>query len=380
MKDRLTLGAMVLGLAMIVPAVAQVKPEESTSKVKKVMRYTKCAGFLHTDGQRDLAAVLTTLSASKGFQVTNVNSDAQLTPEFLSQFQVIIWDNNVNGGGSVPSLTARTAVMDFVNKGGGWLLVHGAADHQNTWTDLQQVLQTTFSRHGNQGAADVVFDNEALAHKELKWMMDGWPKTVRFSRDEWYGFQNSVRKRPGITVIATAANGQANILVEPADGSKDHTYIYAKEIGKGRALYTAMGHGGNEFYTQAGGFAAKAVWENLRYLAGDFQNGCTNKNSSNYNPDARVDDGSCLTSGVSGVQGGTLPGITVIQGDRRTQLNFPHSDRFSVELWDAAGAKVWTRSYETTTEVVLDRNIRPGVYNLVAMAGKNRISHRMIIF
>lgn len=380
MKYRNALGGFLLGLCVAAPAFAQVKPAESTSKVKKVLRFTKCAGYLHDLGQRDLLAVLNTLATSKGFQLTNQANDALLTPEYLAQFQVVIWDNNVNGGGSIPSLTAREAVLNYVNNGGGWLLVHGAADHQNTWAGLQTALQTTFSRHGSQGAADVVFDAQGKAHKELKWMMNGWPASVRFSRDEWYSFQNTVRGRPGITIIATAANGGSGVLIEPSDGSKDLTYIYAKEMGKGRMLYTAMGHGGNEFYTQAEGFAAKAFWENMRYVAGDFQNGCTNKNASNFSADARVDDGSCASVGtIPGAQAASRSGITVVQAGRRTQLNFPHENRFSVELRDARGAVVWTRNLENTSEINLERGFRPGIYHLVAKAGKNVATHRVVL-
>lgn len=375
----IALKSLMVGLCALAPAFAQaVKPAESTSKVKKVLRFTKIGTneYLHQDGQRDLLATLNTLATSKGFTLTNQANDAVLTESYLKDFQVIIWDNNV--GNAVPATAARDAVMKYVNDGGGWLLVHGAGDHKNAWPAYSTALQTTFSTHGAQGAADVVMDPQGLAHKELKWMMDGWPARVRFTRDEWYSFQNSVRGRQNMVVVATAA-GESNIVNPPRDGSNDLTYIFAREMGKGRLLYTAMGHGGNSFYTQADGFAVKALWEKMRYVAGDFQNGCTNRNASNYDSTARVDDLSCITTSISGPGAISRNGITVVKGAQRMHLNLPHEGRVSLEVRDPRGALVWSGVQENASEIQLGQNILPGVYNIIAKAGKNRLTQQMLI-
>jgi len=92
-----------------VPASAQAKPAESTSKVKKVMLYNRIGGWPHTDGIADVKSVMTKLAAAKGFQLTQVADDVGITLDYLKQFQVIVWNNNTNGGSSMPSSTARSS-------------------------------------------------------------------------------------------------------------------------------------------------------------------------------------------------------------------------------------------------------------------------------
>ncbi len=379
MKNHKLTMAVILGLCAAAPTLAQTKPPESATRVKKVLRFYKVGPgeYIHTDGQRDLEATLKTLSTSKGFELVHSNNDAQLTASYLSQFQVIVWDNNVNAGTSVGSVASREAVINYVNGGGGWLLVHGAGDHKDSWEAFKNAMQTKFSSHGAQGAADFVLDPEGLAHKELKWMMSGWATTTRFTRDEWYSFQNTVRGRQNIVIVATAKNGASGVLNPMGDNSGDHTYVFAREMGKGRVMYTALGHGGNSFYTQANGFAVTALYENMRYVAGDYKNGCTNKNASNYDSLARIDDGTCSPTGIGGVKEATKADITVMGKGFKTKLNFPHESKYTVELRDMRGALVWSEVLVNTSEINLDGKVRPGMYQLVARAGKNVLRHRL---
>jgi uncharacterized protein len=300
-----------------------------------------------------------------------------LTDTYLKDFQVIIWDNNV--GNAVPSTAARDAVIKYVNDGGGWLLVHGAGDHQDAWPALKDAMQTKFSDHGSQGPADLVLDKEGFAHKELKWMMNGWPEKVRFTKDEWYSFQNSVRKRQNIVIIATAANGGTNVINPPRDGSNDLTYVYAREMGKGRMLYTAMGHGGNEFYSQAEGFAVKALWEKMRYVAGDFQNGCMTAGDSKFNAAARVQAAdSC--AGVTGIKTpDSQSDFTVLKGDQKLRLNFFHTGNFRLTLRNLRGSVVWRGTVDASSnEVSLGGAIPPGTYQLEARNGKNVAQYKLV--
>ena len=123
--------------------------------------------------------------------------------EYLKQFQVIVWNNNTNGASSVPSATARQAVLDYVDQGGGWMLICFAGDHHDTWPGLTERLGTKFSLHAKIDTREVVLDTAARAHGELKWMMQGFPEVFELN-DLWLSFQNTVRPLPGVTVVATS--------------------------------------------------------------------------------------------------------------------------------------------------------------------------------
>lgn len=370
--------AIGIAAASAAPASAQTKPPDSATKIKKVLLYNKIGGWVHTDGRRDVTAVMNKLAPAKGFALTVLEDDAVITLDYLKQFQVIIWDNNTNGANSIPSLVARKAVLDYVNGGGGWLLIHGAGDHSDSWADLRTALGTKFTTHGNQGQADAILDPKVKDHKELKWMVQGIAEKFRL-HDEWYSFENTVRPLPNVTVVYTAGGGTTAVLKPPADGSNDFTYIWARTMGQGRLLYNAIGHGGNELMSQADSVVAKLYWQNMRYVAGDFQNGCTNKNASNYNAAARVDDGTC--AGVTAVNPGrTLQGITVTHGGLRTALDFSHGGDYSVRLRDMRGAVVWERAVAAgTDEVAVGEGVKPGVYTFEARNGRNAASRRLVL-
>jgi hypothetical protein len=372
---------MALVTAFSVPSFAQTKPAETTSKLKKVLHYTKCGGYIHVDGQRDMTAVLNILAAKKGFTVTHSGDATLLNLANLKTFSAIIWDNNVDGGASVPDPAQRQAVLDYVNQGGGWLLVHGAGDHHNSWNTLQTVLGTTFSTHGNQGAGDITYDAEATKHKELKYMVQGLPPKARITKDEWYSFQNTVRGKAGVTVVAIAGGGTSDVILPLGDNSKpeDHSYVWAKDMGTGRSLYTAIGHGGNQLYAQADSFAVKSVYENLRYVAGDYQNGCTNANASNFNAAARVDDGSCVTTGLQG-SGKTESNLEISYHGMKTSMDFAHDGRFTLELRNVQGAVVWHQDVSGGTQAQIDPQVLPGVYYLTAKNRKSLAKQKMLLF
>lgn len=374
-------GFLCLGLGAAPAAAQATKPAESTSKVKRVLLYNKVGGWVHTDGIADVKTVMTRLAAAKGFQLTQLDTEANITLNYLKGFNVIVWNNNTNGASSVANATARTAIIDYVNQGGGWLLIHGAGDHANSWAELTSTMGTRFTVHGAQGPGEAVIDDAAKAHKELKFMVQTVPATFNL-RDEWYAFQNSVRPLSGVTVIATAraVAGSNNVVVAYGDGTNDKTYIWARELQQGRFLYNAIGHGQNSLMAQADSVVPKLYWENLRYLAGDYKNGCTNRSAQNYDSTARVDDNTC--TGITSISGpGAIfrSGITVVKGSQRMHLNLPNDGRVSLEVRDPRGALVWSGTQENTSEVQLGKNIRPGIYNIVAKSGKNRLAQKMTI-
>jgi type 1 glutamine amidotransferase len=380
--NKLTAAAAALCLGLgAAPTAAQTKPAESTSKVKKVLLYNLIGGWRHVDGIADVKSVMTKLAAAKGFQLTQTEDPSPFTVEYLKQFQVIVWNNNTNGASSVPSNTARQAIIDYVNQGGGWFLIHGAGDHANSWTQLTQTLGTSFTRHGNQGAAEFVVDNEAKEHPELKFMVQTVPATVRLT-DEWYSFQNTVRPLPGVTVVATArpVSGVNNVIVPVADGSNDLTYIWAREVGKGRMLYNAVGHGQNQLMAQQDSVVPKLYWENLRYAAGDFQNGCTTQGDSKFNAGARVHvSDSCSTVSVA-LPGPSRGELMVTRGATMTRVAFPHAGSFSIRLRDVRGALVWQKTMPAgTSEIQLGEGIKPGVYHLEVRNGRNVATQRLAL-
>lgn len=345
------------------PATAQTKPPESTSKVKKVLLYNKAGGWVNEFGIPEVKAAFSKLASAKGFELVQLDSDTVITLEFLKQFQAIVWNNNNNGGASVPRAKARQAVLDYVDQGGGWMLICFAGDHQNTWPGLAERLGTTFTTFAKIDRGEVVLDTAASAHGELKWMVDGFPDVFELN-DIWLTFLNTVRPLPGVTMVATSRGipGIPDVVLPTSDGSGDNAYIWAREVGEGRLLYNAIGFGFNKIMEQQDSIVPRLYWENLRYVAGDYRNGCTTPASSGFDSAARVHvEAMCSTTGLSAAP--VRPNLVVVMEGGRIRLAQAAPRPFTIRVRDIRGTKVWERALPAGTgEIILNDALKPGVY------------------
>jgi hypothetical protein len=374
------------GLAMITalclsfaPAGAQTKPPESASKIKKVLLYDKIGReeYSPMDGIAAVKSSLSSLASAKGFELFHLRDDAGITLEYLKQFQVIVWNNNI--GNAVPSAIARQAVIDYVDQGGGWMLICFAAYHNDIWPGLTERLGTKFSDWGSIDTGEVVLDTAARAHGELKWMVQGFPEVFKL-KDLWFAFYNTVRPLPGVTVVATSRGipGIPNVINPPRDGSGDNAYIWAREVGQGRLLYNAIGFGQHNLMGQQDSIVPRLYWENLRYAAGDYQNGCTTPGSPGFDPAARVHiESQCSPTGLTAAPARTS--LVVSKGGLRMRLASPEG-AVRVRLHDLRGALVseWTLPSGTRT-LILDGDLRPGVYKLEIRGQASLFQSRLLL-
>ncbi len=361
-------------------ASAQTSPPESTSKVKRVLLYNKVGGWMEPLAIPEVNAVFKQMAEAKGFELDSLTDDNQLTPEFLKKYQVIIWNNNTNGRASVPTASARDAVAEYVHQGGGWLLIRWAADHNDTWPQLQDMLGAKFTNHPLPGKADLVSDSGAKRHPELKHVLAAIPESIRLT-DQWFRFNANVRPLTGVTVLYAAKNGEAGVLAPGPDSSDDHPMVWARSIGKGKLLYSSPGQGASHVTAQADSAIPKLYWQSLRWLAGDFQNGCTDKLSPRYDSSARIDDGSCaaLSARLSRQPISKTPQIMAKVGQRlRIDLSGNIDTRITIR--DLRGAVVfWRTITEITPEFSLDAALNAGVYQLETRSLEKVARYRLII-
>lgn len=358
---------------------AQTKPSESTSKVKKVMLYNKIGGWVAVDGVAAVKAAFSKLSEAKNFELVQLDDDSLITLDYLKQFQAIVWNNNTNGTGSVPRAKARQAVMDYLNQGGGWMLICWAGDHGDTWPGLAETMGTKFDLDGMIDRGEVVLDSAASLHRELKWMVDGFPHVFELN-DLWFSFSKTVRPLPAVTVIATARNipGYPPVVFPTADSSGDNVYIWAREVGQGRMLYNAIGYGKNNLMAQQDSIVPRLYWENLRYVAGDYQNGCTTPSSPGFDPAARVHvEAMCSVTGMK--PSPTSSKALLSKGGRRMRLAIPDGP-YEIRLRDPRGALIWERSLPAgSDEIALDADLGPGIYPVEIRSATRTLQFRLAL-
>jgi len=309
------------------------------------------------------------LAQSKGFSVDTASSDSFLTLENLKRYQTIVWNNN--HGISVRNVLARKTVSDYVRQGSGWMFVNLSNEHDNSWAFIDSTISRGTS--GCQGAsvwATLVADSVVKSHPDLRCFVSALPDTISLNTDWLRAIrfpEDSTRFKPIYRVKNTPW-----ITVTPNPEFYNDNYIWAGNHEQGKAIAIPLGwhggFGGTDLMVQANSAVSRLYWQGLRWLAGDFQNGCINPEMPNFDPQARVDDGSCQIVGI----GAKLrhSGNQVEMAGRRILLNSPVSARSRLRLYDLRGHTVWTYTApQSLSDFDLPDGMLTGLYFLDVTEG-----------
>lgn len=221
--------------------VYETVPPKLPTDLKRpaILVFSKTSGFRHEEAIPAAGKLLAAIAGEKGWGIYQTENGAAFSPEILSRFDAVVFSNT---SGDVFTPQQRAAFKSFLENGGGWVGIHAAGDNSHeAWNwYVDNVIGTHFVGHPMdpqfQQATVRVEDRTNPASKGLP---GEWRRT-----DEWYSFDKSPRK-PGITVLATLDESTYRLKgmfgQELAMG-KDHPIVWARCVGKGRALYSGLGH------------------------------------------------------------------------------------------------------------------------------------------
>ena len=319
------------------------------------------------------------LARSKGFSVDTASSAAYLTLDNLKRFQVIVWNNNHSGIQSVPDTQARNAVSEYVRQGGGWLLVNLANDHLGGWPFLDSLIGPgTNGWQGKSVPALLVVDSSAQKHPELRYFVLAMPDTIPL-RTNWLRVNSRMDEFEQLKTIYRVKN--ADWIAADPHRITDK-YIWAGTRGLGKALSIPLGWhgsiGASDIMAQADSAVPKLFWQGLRWLAGDFQGGCTNPAMPNFEPQARVDDGSCPALGIRVNRRQTR--ISASVSGRRVRFNTPISGGSRLRMLDLRGHTVWTSVAPVSADAIdLPDGLRAGLYILEGSGTDMSFQARLLV-
>lgn len=218
------------------------RPSFKMAKGKpRVLLFEKMTGFRDTPSVLAANAAFTALAKRNGWALAVTDKGGAMHPSVLRQFDIVIW-NNVSG--DVLTLTQRKAFQAFVEKGGGFVGIHGSAGDPVYFWDWypDTLIGARFIGHPSepqfQDAQVVIEQSPSGIGSNLA---PGWTMN-----DEWYSFARSARLN-GAEVVATlneqtytpGINRFGNI---PLAMGKDHPIAWTRCVGKGRSFYSAIGH------------------------------------------------------------------------------------------------------------------------------------------
>jgi len=185
---------------------------------------TATAGFRHDSIPAARQAVDTLASTSGEFTVTATEDLSAMSASNLASYDVVMFALT---SGELP-LTApqRTALVDFVSSGHGFIGIHSATDTLYEWPDYGRLVGAYFKEHPWTQQGTVIAENGS--HPANAGVAE------RFSLlEEFYTFQDNPRGRVQVLLRLDASS---------VGSTGDYPLAWAQSFGSGRTYYNALGH------------------------------------------------------------------------------------------------------------------------------------------
>ncbi len=220
-------------------------PQEHENRPVRMLVFTRTEGFRH-DSIPAAVAALRELGDGLGWQVEHGEDAAAFSPGNLVRYRVVAFANTT---GDVLDEGQQAALRAFVERGGGFVGLHSAADTEYGWPWYGELVGAWFDSHppGLQTTA-VVFEG-AHPLRDAPWL----------TTDELYNYRSNPRER--VRVIATVdERGYTGGKM-----GRDHPIAWCHRMHQGRSWYTGLGHS-QAMYTDA--TFRTHVLRGLRFAAG----------------------------------------------------------------------------------------------------------------
>jgi type 1 glutamine amidotransferase len=225
--------------------VYETTPPAIPSDLKRpaILVFSKTNGFRHEEAIPAGNALFTDMAQKNGWGIFKTENGATFSPEILSRFDAVVFNNT---SGDVFTPDQRQAFQGFLENGGGFVGIHAAGDSsREAWkwyTD--ELIGTHFTQHTMKPQFQkATVKIEDAAHPATKGLPSSWDRT-----EEWYSFDKSPRGG-GAHILATVDEKTYN--PEGMFGKDlrmgDHPAVWTRCVGKGRVLYSIMGHQASAF-------------------------------------------------------------------------------------------------------------------------------------
>ncbi|MFF4129908.1 ThuA domain-containing protein [Microbispora rosea] len=261
-----------MALALIAPVLtlfsAPVSAEAATTTAAaapdfKVLVFSKTTGFRHDSIPEGIAAVQK-LGQDNNFAVDTTEDSTQFTDANLAQYQAVVFMSTT--GDPLGTQDQKDAFQRYIEKGGGFVGVHAAADSGYNWAWYGKLVGAYFKQHPAIQQATVKVEDPA--HPSTKDLPTTWSRT-----DEWYDYQTNPR---GTVHVLTSLDEKS---YSGGTMGADHPNTWCQDYDGGRSWYTGLGHQ-KENYSEAN--FLKLLLGGIKTAAGAEKADCSASQSSSY--------------------------------------------------------------------------------------------------
>ena len=226
-----------------------VPPElPATLSEPAVLVFTKTNGFRHTEAIDAGLVLFDALAARRGWSIFHTENGAVFNDEQLSRFAAVVFHNS---SGDLFDEEQEAAFQRYLDQGGGWVGTHAAGDssHQSWQWYIDEMIGALFTAHimGPQ-FQEARIEVEDADHPATRSLPPEWLHV-----EEWYSWDANPREH-GFHVLATVDETTyepfARMLGSERDlRMGDHPILWTGCIGRGRTLYSALGHQAEAYAT-----------------------------------------------------------------------------------------------------------------------------------
>ncbi|MBA6411901.1 ThuA domain-containing protein [Parahaliea sp. F7430] len=211
-----------------------------------ILLFSKTNQFRHKEGIVAGRARLAQIAQERGWAVFSTENGAVFNPDDLQRFAAVVF---LNATGDMLSTEQQLAFQRWLEQGGGWLGIHAAGDgsHKAWPWYMENLIGAKFTAHimGPQFQTARV-----LVEDEQHPLMLGLPSEWEHE-EEWYSWESSPRVN-GFHVLATVDEDSYSPVVKLFNKERslrmdDHPVIWSNCVGKGRSIYSALGHSAESF-------------------------------------------------------------------------------------------------------------------------------------
>lgn len=208
-----------------------------------ILIFSKTNGFRHVEAIPAGNAFLRDEARARGWGYFQTENGAAFNPAILARFDAVVFNNS---SGDTLTGAQKEAFKAFVERGGGYVGIHAAGDNSHSWPwFVANLIGAGFTGHPMspqfQQATVRVEDRNHVATAALP---VSWVRT-----DEWYSFDRSPRSA-GFRILATlderSYQPKGMFGSDLAMGA-DHPVIWWRCVGRGRMIYSALGHSASAF-------------------------------------------------------------------------------------------------------------------------------------
>ncbi len=234
---------------LLIPALALVILMDACAPEKpRVLVFSRTTGFRHESISAAGKAALQKLGAGNGFDVDTTEVSDVFNDEDLRKYGAVVF---LSTTGDVLDLSQQSALMRFVQAGGGFVGIHAAADTEYDWWWYGKLVGGYFRSHPNIQPARIVKASNDPLNESLP---DSLTRT-----DEWYNYN---KLNPEIKVLYTLDEKS----YQGGENGDSHPIVWYHDFDGGRSFYTGFGHT-NESYSEE--FFLEQLLRGIRYAIGE---------------------------------------------------------------------------------------------------------------